>query len=217
MHIICDGSLIGWRCVSLKKRECQYRAKCNGWSWAGPYAFPRYACYLIDSVLDWDAKKPHFFLIDSAFFISGPKHCQNLGANIDSDGHEAISGTCFYKSRLIGYDDGKYFDDLEELNLAQHEAPITKMVFWRYTCSRPCLGTEDIPGRNGHITSFITRYGHVKSGFHGYPLLGGTRTAMRSFFNFTETDDDWSNHEIIRQVRVPNLKCTTYAIANRKY
>ena len=76
------------------------------------------------------------------------------------------------------------------------------MVFWRYTCSRPCLGTAEIPGRNGHVTSFITRYGNMKSGFHGYPLLGGTRTAMRSFFNFTKTDSDWSNPERIRQVEI---------------
>ena len=79
---------------------------------------------------------------------------------------------------------------------------MTKMVFWRYTCSRPCLGTAEIPGRNGHVTSFITRYGNMKSGFHGYPLLGGTRTAMRSFFNFTKTDSDWSNPERIRQVEI---------------
>ena len=59
---------------------------------------------------------------------------------------------------------------------------------FRYTCPRPCLGTDTIPGRNGHITSFITRYGEKKSQFHGYPLLGGTKTAMRSFFNFTDTE-----------------------------
>ena len=96
---------------------------------------------------------------------------------------------------------GEAFDDLEEMNLAESDQPST-MVFWRlvskrerknekffrYTCPRPCLGTNEIPGRNGHITSFITRYGDTKSRFHGYPLLGGTKTAMRSFFNFTRQD-----------------------------
>ena len=93
------------------------------------------------------------------------------------------------KSRLIGFEMGEYFDDLVDLNLLEVNEPMTKMVFWRYTCPRPCLGTADIPGRNGHITSFLTRYGKLKSKFHGYPLLGGTKTAMRSFFNFTDRNN----------------------------
>ena len=97
--------------------------------------------------------------------------------------------SCVMKSRLIGFEIGEYFDDLIDLDLLEVNEPMTKMVFWRYTCPRPCLGTDDIPGRNGHITSFLTRYGKLKSKFHGYPLLGGTKTAMRSFFNFTDRNN----------------------------
>ena len=107
------------------------------------------------------------------------------------------------KSSLVGYEEGEYFDDLLDLNLLEKNKPITKMVFWRYTCPRPCLGTPDIPGRNGHVTSFITKYGEDKSNFHGYPLLGGTKTAMRSFFNFTDNNDyHYDNVDLIRKVEL---------------
>ncbi|CBY08288.1 unnamed protein product, partial [Oikopleura dioica] len=80
------------------------------------------------------------------------------------------------------------------------------MVFWRYTCTAPCLGTEAVPGRNGHVTSFMAKYDSTRSGFHGYPLLGGTKTAMRTFFNFTNSDDGFLEEknalERVRKVEV---------------
>ena len=79
-------------------------------------------------------------LLDSVYYISGPKNCRDSGANYDGKGFSSVKNSCYKKSRLIGYDYGKYFDDYEELNLGNIDKPLTKMVFWRYTCSRPCLG-----------------------------------------------------------------------------
>ena len=123
------------------------------------------------------------------YFISGPRNCTDPKSNLDGEGYSWVPDSCVMKSRLIGFEIGEYFDDLIDLDLLEVNEPMTKMVFWRYTCPRPCLGTDDIPGRNGHITSFLTRYGKLKSKFHGYPLLGGTKTAMRSFFNFTDRNN----------------------------
>ena len=138
------------------------------------------------------------------FFISGRREC-TTGLESPTQ-NENIPGTCLYKSGIAGYEIGEKFDDYEDLNLGMLEPPLTKMVFWRYTCAKPCLGTKDIPGRNGHVTSFMTKYDSVRSGFHGFPLLGGTRTAMRTFFNFTNRDDGLLENETaaerIRKVEV---------------
>jgi len=139
------------------------------------------------------------------FFISGRKECDSDELE-HAPRYENVDGTCLYKSEIAGYSLGDKFDDFKELKLGMLEPPLTKMVFWRYTCTAPCLGTEAVPGRNGHVTSFMAKYDSTRSGFHGYPLLGGTKTAMRTFFNFTNSDDGFLEEknalERVRKVEV---------------
>ena len=105
-----------------------------GWSWSGPYSNPAYACYVSAQIFDQSR------LTIDRYFISGPRNCTDPRSNLDGDGYSRVLDSCIMKSRLIGYDQGEYFDDLEDLNLKDVNEPMTKMVFWRYTCPRPCLG-----------------------------------------------------------------------------
>ena len=139
----------------------------------------------------------------SKFSISAPRDCTDISLLDSGSEHSVVPNSCIMKSELAGYKEGAYFDDFNDLNLLNESLLISKMVFWRYTCARPCLGTSKIPGRNGHVTSFITKYGNSKkSKFHGYPLLGGTQTAIRSFFNFTKDDSSDDSPDLIRKVEV---------------
>ena len=166
----------------MKKRECQYRSDCRSWTWSSGHTKPPYACYLTND--DFDTG----ILQKSKFSISAPRNCTDFNLLEGGNEHQVIPNSCIMKSNLVGYEEGEAFDDFSELNLLHEQKPLSKMVFWRYTCARPCLGTAQVPGRNGHVTSFITKYGDTKSKFHGYPLLGGTKTAIRSFFNFTNEE-----------------------------
>ena len=184
------------------QRECEYRADCSGWSWGGQYAEKPYSCFL-----SFEIEFSEENLVISEFFISGRKECDSDQLE-HAPGVENIPGTCLYKSEIAGYAIGNSFDDFEELKLGMLEPPLTKMVFWRYTCAAPCLGTEAVPGRNGHVTSFMAKYDGARSGFRGYPLLGGTKTAMRTFFNFTSAaggfleENDRLALERVRKVEV---------------